>query len=141
MSSQPDYEKDISALEENIVQLREMGEQHELDVREELQVLERKLARLRDERYRNLSAVERVQLARHPRRPYTLDYVQRAFSDFIELHGDRSYRDDEAVICGWARLDGRSVILESLMSIRRAGADGILTYFAKRAAGWLRERR
>jgi acetyl-CoA carboxylase carboxyl transferase subunit alpha len=111
VSSQPDYAKDISILEGNIVRLREMGEQHELDVREELQVLERKLERLRDERYRNLSAVERVQLARHPRRPYTLDYVNRAFSDFIELHGDRTYRDDEAVICGWARLDGRTVML------------------------------
>jgi acetyl-CoA carboxylase carboxyl transferase subunit alpha len=111
VSSQPDYAKDISALEDQIVRLREMGEQHELDVRDELVVLERKLERLRDERYRNLTAVERVQLARHPKRPYTLDYIDRAFSDFIELHGDRAYRDDEAVICGWARLDGRSVML------------------------------
>jgi acetyl-CoA carboxylase carboxyl transferase subunit alpha len=111
VSTQPDYAKDISALEEHIVRLREMGEQHELDVRDELQVLERKLERLRDERYRNLTPVERVQLARHPRRPYTLDYVARAFTDFVELHGDRTYRDDEAVICGWARLDGRSVML------------------------------
>jgi acetyl-CoA carboxylase carboxyl transferase subunit alpha len=112
VSSQPDYEKDIGALEEHITRLREMGEQHdELDVRTELQILERKLARLHDERYRNLTAVERVQLARHPKRPYTLDYINRAFSDFIELHGDRTYRDDEAVICGWARLDGRTVML------------------------------
>jgi acetyl-CoA carboxylase carboxyl transferase subunit alpha len=111
VSSQPDFAKDISALEQHIVRLRELGEQHELDVQDELQVLERKLARLRDERYRNLTAVERVQLARHPKRPYTLDYIKRAFSDFIELHGDRTYRDDQAVICGWARLDGRTVML------------------------------
>jgi acetyl-CoA carboxylase carboxyl transferase subunit alpha len=111
VSSRPDYAKDISELEEHIVRLREMGEQHELDVGDELQVLERKLERLRDERYRNLTAVERVQLARHPKRPYTLDYIKRAFSDFVELHGDRTYRDDEAIVCGWARLDGRTVML------------------------------
>jgi len=111
VSSQPDYAKDISELEDHIVRLREMGEQHELDVGDELQVLERKLERLRDERYRNLTAVERVQLARHPKRPYTLDYIKRAFSDFVELHGDRTYRDDEAIVCGWARLDGRTVML------------------------------
>jgi hypothetical protein len=55
--------------------------------------------------------VERVQLARHPKRPFTLDYIDRAFTDFIELHGDRAFRDDEAIVCGWARLDGRSVMV------------------------------
>lgn len=56
-------------------------------------------------------AVERVQLARHPKRPYTRDYLERAFTDFVELHGDRLYRDDEAVVGGWARLDGRTVMV------------------------------
>ena len=111
MSSQPDYDKHINQLEDQIERLRAMGEQHELDVDDKLEVLERKLDTLREERYRNLSALERVQLARHPKRPYTLDYVDRAFSDFIELHGDRNYRDDEAVVCGWARLDGHSVMV------------------------------
>ncbi len=57
------------------------------------------------------SAWERVQLARHPRRPYTLDYIERCFTDWVELHGDRGYRDDEAIVAGWARLDGESVML------------------------------
>ncbi|HSR42173.1 MAG TPA: acetyl-CoA carboxylase carboxyltransferase subunit alpha, partial [Longimicrobiales bacterium] len=61
--------------------------------------------------YQNLRPIEQVQVARHPRRPYTLDYVDRIFTDFIELHGDRAFRDDEAIVAGWARLDGHSVML------------------------------
>lgn len=63
------------------------------------------------ERNNDPSAPERVQLARHTKRPYTLDYVSRVFTDFIELHGDRSFRDDEAIVGGWARLDGRTLML------------------------------
>jgi acetyl-CoA carboxylase carboxyl transferase subunit alpha len=61
--------------------------------------------------YRNLSPIERVQVARHPRRPYTLDYLELVFTDFVELHGDRLYRDDESIVGGWARLDGDSVMV------------------------------
>jgi acetyl-CoA carboxylase carboxyl transferase subunit alpha len=111
LSSQPNYDREINELEDQIDRLRDMGEQHGFDVQEELDLLERKRDALREKRYLNLSAVERVQLARHPKRPYTLDYVDRAFSEFTELHGDRTYRDDEAIVCGWARLDGRSVML------------------------------
>src|SRR5690606_22808062 len=57
------------------------------------------------------TAIERVQLARHPQRPYTLDYIERAFTDFIQLHGDRCFRDDQAVGGGWARLDGQCVMV------------------------------
>lgn len=63
------------------------------------------------ETYRRLSPAERVQLARHPKRPYTLDYLERAFTDFIELHGDRLFRDDEAVVGGWTRADGHTVMV------------------------------
>jgi acetyl-CoA carboxylase carboxyl transferase subunit alpha len=111
LSSQFGFEKDIARLEQQIVQLRQLGEQHHLDVKDEVRVLENKLSALRKESYLNLSAVERVQMARHPKRPYTLDYVDRTFSDFVELHGDRAYRDDEAIVGGWARLDGRSVMV------------------------------
>jgi acetyl-CoA carboxylase carboxyl transferase subunit alpha len=111
VSSQSDGSRDISTLEEQIHQLKKLGEQHSLDVSDELRVLEAKLQALREDSYRNLSAVERVQLARHPKRPFTLDYVDRTFSDFVELHGDRAFRDDEAIVCGWARLDGRSVMV------------------------------
>ena len=73
--------------------------------------LERQLAELRAEIYRNLTPMQRVQVARHPRRPYTLDYLRTVFSDFVELHGDRLFRDDPAMVGGWARLDGASVMV------------------------------
>ena len=82
-----------------------------IDVSQELDVLREKLESLREETYRNLRPIERVQVARHPRRPYTLDYVERCFTDWVELHGDRSYRDDEAIVGGWARLDGESIMV------------------------------
>jgi acetyl-CoA carboxylase carboxyl transferase subunit alpha len=80
-------------------------------VSDELENLKDKLATLREETYRNLRPIEQVQVARHPRRPYTLDYIERCFTDWMELHGDRGYRDDEAIVAGWARLDGRSIML------------------------------
>ena len=111
MSSQPGYNRDIARLEEQIDQLQQLAGQHDLDVTEEIRLLEDKLTALRQHSYSSLSAVERVQLARHPKRPYTLDYIDRVFTDFMELHGDRAYRDDEAIVCGWARLDGDSVMV------------------------------
>jgi acetyl-CoA carboxylase carboxyl transferase subunit alpha len=69
------------------------------------------LENLKQETYRNLGPIEQVQVARHPRRPYTLDYIQRIFTDFLELHGDRAFRDDEAIVGGWARLNGQSVMV------------------------------
>ena len=111
MSLQREDAGDLARLEEQIHQLRDVAAQHGLDVEDEVRLLEDKAARLREESYRNLTAVERVQLARHPKRPFTLDYIDRAFSDFMELHGDRSFRDDEAIVCGWARLDGRTVMV------------------------------
>ena len=113
MSSAPrlEFEKDIAELEEQIRRLQEMARERGLDVAEELGVLERKLKRLRMRRMSTLTPIERVQLARHPRRPYTLDYIERVFTDFLELHGDRCFRDDEAIVGGWARLDGESVMV------------------------------
>jgi acetyl-CoA carboxylase carboxyl transferase subunit alpha len=102
---------DIRALEEQIERLQHVAAEHDLDVGAELVALEAKLDRRRRDVRREYSAVERVQLARHPRRPYTLDYIELAFTDFIELHGDRAFRDDEAIVGGWARLDGRSVMV------------------------------
>ncbi|HUG01652.1 MAG TPA: acetyl-CoA carboxylase carboxyltransferase subunit alpha [Longimicrobiales bacterium] len=108
---QPDFERSISELERQIAELERMAGEHALDVSDELEVLQKKLAEQREETYRNLSAVDRVQLARHPKRPYTLDYIALVFEDWTELHGDRAYRDDEAIVGGWARLDGRSVMV------------------------------
>jgi acetyl-CoA carboxylase carboxyl transferase subunit alpha len=104
-------ERDIAELEQQISRLKDLAQQHGLYVDTELEVLELKLARLKQDAYDNLTAIERVQLARHPKRPFTLDYVERTFNDFIELHGDRAYRDDEAIVGGWARLDGETVMV------------------------------
>src|SRR3712207_336327 len=76
----------------------------------EIAPLERKLADLRTEIYRNLTPLQRVQVARNSRRPFTLDYLRLCFTDFIELHGDRAFREDAAIIGGWARLDGETVM-------------------------------
>jgi acetyl-CoA carboxylase carboxyl transferase subunit alpha len=106
-----EFERDIAEIEEQIRSLLELADRKGIDVSDELETLKEKLVTLREETYRNLRPIERVQVARHPRRPYTLDYVERCFTDWVELHGDRLYRDDEAIVAGWARLDGRSVML------------------------------
>ncbi len=106
-----EFERDIIELKQQIERLHKLARQSGLDVSGELETLEGKLEELKTETFRNLAPVERVQLARHPRRPYTLDYVERVFDDFVELHGDRLYRDDEAIVGGWARLDGRTVMV------------------------------
>jgi acetyl-CoA carboxylase carboxyl transferase subunit alpha len=106
-----DFEKPLEELERQIDRLRQLASERKLDVEREIAPLERKLAELKREIYSNLTPMQRVQVARHPRRPYTLDYIDRAFSDFIELKGDRLYRDDPAIVGGWARLDGRPVMV------------------------------
>ena len=105
------FEKDIAELEGQIDALQRLAKEHDMDVGPQVRKLERKLEKLRQDAYRNLTAVERVQLARHPKRPFTLDYVSSAFTDFMELHGDRAFRDDDAIVGGWARLNGESVMV------------------------------
>ncbi|MXW16162.1 MAG: acetyl-CoA carboxylase carboxyltransferase subunit alpha [Gemmatimonadetes bacterium] len=105
------FERDIVEIEGQIARLRDMAAKRGLDVGDEVRVLTAKLDVLREETYRNLTPMEQVQVARHPRRPYTLDYIDGIFTDWFELRGDRRYRDDEAVVGGWARLDGRSVMV------------------------------
>jgi acetyl-CoA carboxylase carboxyl transferase subunit alpha len=106
-----EFEKPIIELERQIASLKKMATDRRLDVEGEIVPLEAKLSDLRREIYRNLSPMQRVQVARHPRRPYTLDYIERIFTDFIEMHGDRLFRDDPAIVGGWARLAGRSVVV------------------------------
>ena len=106
-----DFERAIADVEEQILRLRTLARERGLDVSTELRSLERKLEELKQDTFRNLSPIERVQVARHPRRPYTLDYVEMVFDDFVELHGDRMFRDDDSIVGGWARLDGESVML------------------------------
>jgi acetyl-CoA carboxylase carboxyl transferase subunit alpha len=108
-----DFEKPIAELERQIEDLKKLATQRSLDVAREIAPLEAKLAELRTEIYRNLTPYQRVQVARHPRRPYALDYINALFTDFVELHGDRLYRDDPAIVGGVGRLNGRSVVIIS----------------------------
>jgi len=106
-----DFEKDIVELQDQIEKLRHLAQNKGIDVSSDLGVLQDKLEHLRRDTFQNLRPIEQVQVARHPRRPYTEDYLERVFTDFIELHGDRAFRDDEAIVGGWARLEGRSVMV------------------------------
>ena len=106
-----DFEKAIAEVEDQIDRLQDLARERGLDVTAELRSLERKLHTLKRDVYLNLTPIERVMVARHPSRPYTLDYVSLIFTDFIELHGDRLYRDDGSIVGGWARLEGDSVML------------------------------
>lgn len=106
-----EFEKPILELERQIDELKKTAGERELDVEREIAPLEQKLSELRVEVYRNLTPLQRVQVARNSRRPFTLDYVRLAFTDFIELHGDRAFRDDAAIVGGWARLDDETVMI------------------------------
>ncbi|MDQ3389212.1 MAG: acetyl-CoA carboxylase carboxyltransferase subunit alpha, partial [Gemmatimonadota bacterium] len=111
MATHLDFERSTAEVEEQILRLRTLAHERGLDVSHEIRSLERKLRELKEETFRNLSPIERVQVARHPRRPYTMDYLSLIFTDFVELHGDRLYRDDGAIVGGWGRLDGDSVMV------------------------------
>src|SRR5450759_2229858 len=106
-----EFEKPIAELERQIDEIKKTAGDSQLSVAEAIEPLERKLEDLREEVYRNLTPFQRVQVARNPRRPFTADYIRLAFTDFIELHGDRAYRDDAAIIGGWARLDDDTVMV------------------------------
>ncbi len=106
-----DFEKPLVELERQIGYLRKLANDRDLDVNGEIGPLERKLEDLRREIYDELTPMQRVQVARHPKRPYALDYLDALFTDFVELKGDRLFRDDPAIVGGWARLDGRPVIV------------------------------
>ena len=106
-----EFEKPIVELEKQIDELKKLAGEQQLSVDEEIAPLEQKLADLRDEIYRNLTPLQRVQVARNNKRPFTLDYIRLAFTDFIELHGDRAFREDAAIVGGWARLDGETVMV------------------------------
>lgn len=109
--SHGEVERGIQELEDQIDRLRELAGARGLDAGAEIRTLESKLNEMKKDAYKSLSPMERVQLARHQERPFTLDYLDRVFDDFMEMHGDRLYRDDESIVGGWARLDGRSVMV------------------------------
>src|SRR5829696_2965592 len=106
-----DFERPIVELEKQIDELKRLADDRQLDVVEEIAPLERKLTELREEIYRNLTPLQRVQVARSNKRPMTDDYLRLCFTDFIELHGDRAFREDAAIMGGFARLDGETVMV------------------------------
>ena len=106
MNQYLDFEQPIADLETKIGELREYSTEN-VDFTSEIQKLEKKAEKLKKEVYSNLSRWQRTQLARHAKRPYSLDYIERIFTDWSEVHGDRNYRDDPALVCGFARIDGK----------------------------------
>jgi len=106
-----DFEKPIIELERKIEELRGFTAREDLDMSGELKKLESKLAQIKKDTYSNLTPWQRVQLARHPRRPYTLDYIDMLMTDFMEIHGDRHFADDKSLIGGLATLDGEKIMV------------------------------
>jgi len=106
-----DFERDIVEIQAQIDKLLDLAGRRGIDVSDEVRVLRTKLEHLTVQTYDNLKPIEQVQVARHAERPYTLDYIGRMFTDWVELHGDRNFRDDEAIVAGWGRLRGRSVMV------------------------------
>src|SRR6201997_2440057 len=100
----PRFEKPIIELQRRLEEIREHSDQHDVDLDSEVEAMEAKIDATRREIYDNLTAWQRVQIARHVQRPFALDYVERCFADWIELHGDRLYADDKAMPGGLARL-------------------------------------
>ncbi len=105
------FEKPIEDLEVKIHDMRSYAEEQEIDLHDEIGLLEQRLVRLKRETFENLTAWQRVQVARAAGRPAGLDYIQGMFEDFSELHGDRTLGDDPAMVTGLARLDGQSVVV------------------------------
>lgn len=106
-----DYEQPIAELEAKIDELRYMSNDSDLNITEEIQKLKEKSATLTKTIFSSLTPWQVTQMARHPQRPYTLDYINQIITDFEELHGDRAYSDDAALVTGIGRLNGRSVVV------------------------------
>lgn len=106
-----DFEKPIIELDRKIKEMRDLANSENLELSKEIQLLEKKRSRLLKDVYSKLSRWQRIQLARHPLRPYSLDLIQLMFTDFIELHGDRYFADDKAIVGGFGKLDGNSLMI------------------------------
>lgn len=106
-----EFEQPIAELEAKIEELRYVGNDKGININEEITRLQKRSRELTEAIFSSLTPWQISQIARHPQRPNTLDYIERIFSDFNELHGDRSYADDPAIVCGLARLENRSVAI------------------------------
>ncbi|UJF34732.1 acetyl-CoA carboxylase carboxyltransferase subunit alpha [Paenibacillus hexagrammi] len=106
MPGEMPFEQPLAELKSKINELKKFGAEKQIDFTEEIRRLEERYAQLEDELYAGMSSAEKMQLARHPQRPTTIDYIQAIFTDFIEFHGDRLYGDDLAIVGGLAKLNG-----------------------------------
>ncbi|NET62601.1 MAG: acetyl-CoA carboxylase carboxyl transferase subunit alpha, partial [Symploca sp. SIO2E6] len=106
-----DFEQPLRGLMEQMDHLHQLSTENNIDLSREIQAIEQKIERTKRTIYSNLSPWQRVQLARHPQRPYALDYIERIFTGFQELHGDRMFRDDRSIIGGTAFLNGQSIMV------------------------------
>ena len=105
-----EFEKPLIELEKKIDELKILADESD-DARSDLQKLEKKAEKLRNNIFSNITSLQRTQLSRHPNRPYTLDYIDLIFDDFIELHGDRNFKDDPAIVSGVATLKGKTIFV------------------------------
>ncbi|MFQ6618172.1 MAG: acetyl-CoA carboxylase carboxyltransferase subunit alpha, partial [Fidelibacterota bacterium] len=106
-----DFEQPIADLEQKIMEMKEISRTGNIQMDEEIKKLEEKLESLKKDIFSKLTSWQRVQLARHPERPYTLDYLSRIASHFTEFHGDRNYGDDKSIVGGIAKIDGWSIVV------------------------------
>jgi acetyl-CoA carboxylase carboxyl transferase subunit alpha len=136
-----EFERPLIALESKIAELKELSGGARVDFSEEIQKLERKAKRLQAEIFSDLSPWQVVQLARHPNRPYTLDYVQRLFTEFFEIEGDRRFSADRAIVGGFARFDGEPVVLVGHQKGRGTKENMIRNFGMPRPEGYRKARR
>jgi acetyl-CoA carboxylase carboxyl transferase subunit alpha len=106
-----DFEKPIIELQKKIADMQEFSRSENIELDTEIKSLQGKLKKMQDSIFASLTRWQRVQLARHPKRPYTLDYINLITTDFVELHGDRCFADDKAIVGGFAWLEGRPIII------------------------------
>jgi len=136
-----DFERPLIELERKIDELKALSGAGSSEFTAEIQKLEKKARRLQSEIFSDLSRWQVAQLSRHPSRPYFLDYVQRLFTDFFELAGDRSYGEDPAIVGGWARLDGRPVMLIGHQKGRNTKENMLRNFGMPRPEGYRKARR
>ena len=106
-----EFEKPLRELEKQLITLNQVSQESKVDVSNEIEAIEFKIEKIKKDIYSNLTPWQRVQLSRHPKRPYSLDYIGLIFTDFEELHGDRRFREDAAIVGGPAFLDGQAVMV------------------------------
>ncbi len=106
-----EFEKPLRELEKQLITLQKVSQESKVDVSNEIAAIEKKIEAMKADIYSDLTAWQRVQLSRHPKRPYSLDYIERIFTNFEELHGDRRFKDDAAIVGGLAFLEGKPVMI------------------------------